>query len=343
MKPIKFPRDEQNHQCSIEWWYWNGHLQDEKGNRYAFMDCLFQVNPKKAKIPLLQIPLERFYFSHSILSDIKKQKFYPHVDYASWLSSDSFKRPLLFVNYVDPSFFNGYTVSVMEKTAPSQYHIKTANFDLRLISQKKPLLEGENGYVDIGRHSTYYYSLTALKTSGTIRIGKKEIAVTGLSWMDHQWSNTVYVNDEWNWFSIQLKNNIEIICFEYRGEENKTSLASISYADARTENFFDVRFTPLSEEWISPRTRARYPLSWRIEIPEKKIDLIVKPLLKKQEVIFGTINYWEGPFKVAGTMAGKKVTGQGFLELVGRASKYKAGKFFREAFEQALKSIKNRK
>ena len=52
-KPIKFPEDELAHNHIIEWWYFNGHLKDKKGNEYAFMNCLFKADVKKVKIPFL--------------------------------------------------------------------------------------------------------------------------------------------------------------------------------------------------------------------------------------------------------------------------------------------------
>ena len=39
-------------------------------------------------------------------------------------------------------------------------------------------------------------------------------------------------------------------------------------------------------------------------------------------MIFGAINYWEGPMKVEAFINGKKVQGKGFMELVGYPSDY---------------------
>ena len=153
MKPIIFPRDEQAHDKIIEWWYWNGHLIGEDGNRYAFMDCLFQTKPRQAKLPFFKMPFKKAYFSHSILSDIKKQKFYPTVDFISLVSAGSFKRPLFFAEYIDTDFLNGFTVSAMEETAPFQYRLRAKNFDLTLTAVKKPLLEGDRGYLNMGERN----------------------------------------------------------------------------------------------------------------------------------------------------------------------------------------------
>jgi predicted secreted hydrolase len=340
MKPIQFPRDEQAHDKIIEWWYWNGHLTGEDGNHYAFMDCLFKAKPKEVNLPFFKMPSAKAYFSHSILSDIKKQKAYPVVDYVSLVSGDSFTRPLLFINYINTDLFNGYTVSTMVEITPFKYRLRAKNFDLILTAVKKPFLENGNGYLSLGGRSTYYYSLTNLKTSGVIRIKGKEIRVSGKAWMDHQWADAPYAKDKWNWFSIQLEGNTEIVCFELLTQNKRVPLAGISYPNGKSEHFHEVNFFPQGKEWISLKTHAHYPLSWIIEIPEKRIKLKVEPLIKKQEMIFGTLNYWEGPLAVSGSFGGRQVTGRGFLELVGRPSQYGKMKFFEETFKTAINDIK---
>jgi predicted secreted hydrolase len=342
MKKIEFPRDEQAHDKIIEWWYWNGHLQGDDGNRYAFMDCLFQADIKKVKLPFLKSPFAKTYFSHSILSDIKNQRSYPDVDYISLLSRDSFRRPLLFVNYIDANVLDGYAVAEMAETSPFNYRLRTERSDLSLTAKKKPLLEGGDGFLKLGDRSTYYYSLTDLETRGTIRIGKKEIKVKGKSWMDHQWADAPYAKDEWNWFSLQLNNNVEIVCFEVSVNGKKTAMADICFPNGKSEHLDSVRFFSQGGKWRSAKTGAAYPLSWRIEIPEKRIVLNVEPLIKKQEMIFGTLNYWEGPLDVRGTIGGRKVSGQGFLELVGRPSQYKTYNFLKEGLSKTVASLRKK-
>ena len=342
MKKIKFPQDELAHDNIIEWWYFNGNLKDAKGNQYSFMDCLFKADAKKVNIPFLKnAPFKKLYFSHSLLSDIKKKKFYPKIDYVSLVSKDSFSKPLLFVNYMNPLTPNNYINRIIEKIDKSKYIIKTDDFDLSMTSMKKPLLEGGTGYITLKSTSTYYYSLTNLKTKGTIKIDGKEIKVKGKSWMDHQWADVNYnPKTNWTWFSIQLDNNIELVCFEYGDGKNKSYLATISYENDTQVSAKDVILTPTDIVWQSPVTKAKYPLSWKIEIPSKKISLEVEPLLRNQEMLFGTINYWEGPLAVKGVVNGKKVKGSGFLELVGCPMGLLNPHFYKKAIEETItKSI----
>jgi len=337
-KRIKFPKDEQAHDNIIEWWYFNGNLKDGKGNQYAFMDCLFKVDINRVKIPFLKSPFKKSYFSHSLLSDIKNNSFFSEVNPLSIVSIDSFSKQLLFVNYTNPSLA-GYTNYTIENLKKSKYHIKTKNIDLTLTSTKKPLLEGGKGFIDLKPEKTYYYSLTNLQTEGQIKIKNKWIDVKGKSWMDHQWADVSYKKDnvKWTWFSIQLRNNMELVCFEYDNGKKKTYLASISYPNNTQKYFSEVKFKSLGRKWKSKKTGTIYPLSWEIKIPEEKIILKAKSLINNQEVNFGTINYFEGPLNIEGQIDKKKIRGEGFMELVGYPSDYTKVKFLKDKIGGVLK------
>jgi len=316
-KKIRFPKDGKPHKNIVEWWYFNGHLNDKKGNQYAFMNCLFKVDPRKINLPFLKMsPIKNFYFSHHLLSDIKKKKFYSHVNPVVIISKDSFSKELFFINYTLPSY-NGYVNYEIEEIDNFKYRIKTDFFDFVLTPKKRPLLLGGKGFLNSNAGQTYYYSLTNLQTEGTIVINGKSIKVKGKSWMDHQWADVPYSKAKWSWFSIQLDNNTEIVCYEFIHRNKKNYLASLIDKNGKCEHTSDVILTPLNNVWESKETGAKYTLSWNIKIPSKKIDINVTPLIKTQEIIFGSINYWEGPIKVKGSLDRRKVDGKGFMELVG--------------------------
>jgi len=341
IKKLSFPEDEKFHDSIIEWWYFNGHLKDEENNNYAFMDCLFKAKTKEVKIPFISnIPKKIIYFSHSILTDLKNQKFKNIISPISIISKDSWTKPMLFINYTNQLVINGYINSVIEQKSSNQYRIKSENFDLNFTSIKSPLLVGGPGFVKVGKNkSSYYYSLTNLETKGVIKIDNKWKKVTGKSWMDHQWADVKYTKETWNWFSIQLNNNTEIVCFEYNQGGVKTLLASVCLPDNKQIHFKDIKITPLEENWKSKKTKLKYQLSWKIEIPKIKAELEVKPLIKNQEMIFGGINYWEGPLKVTGNFNGQEVAGQGFLELLNKPSKLIDLNFIRREAMATIKSL----
>lgn len=321
--PIRFPRDESAHDEIVEWWYFNGHLKDKKRREYAFMDCLFKVDVKKVKVPVLsRAPFKQVFFSHSLVTDLKKKTFHHRIAPFSILSDDSFSKPLLYINYLNPEIKNGYTNCIIEKTSRSNYHIKNEDIDLVLKSVKKPLLEGGKGYFDFLSGKTYYYSLTDLRTKGRIKVDGKWIEVAGRSWMDHQWTNIEYSSYRWDWFSVQLDNGTDAVFFTYRVGKNQAYSADFNYPGGRQEHFKKIEIVPLNKRWTGPKSGASYPLVWKIRVPEKDMELTMSAKINDQEMLFGSINYWEGPFGVAGRIGKKTVKGTGFAELVGYPSKY---------------------
>ncbi|MFL7838917.1 MAG: lipocalin family protein, partial [Candidatus Promineifilaceae bacterium] len=70
--------------------------------------------------------------------------------------------------------------------------------------------------------------------------------------------------------------------------------------------------------WVSPHSGAEYPAGWRLRIPAVELELEGRPLMADQELRVSTI-YWEGATGFTGTLAGKPITAQGYVELTGYA------------------------
>ena len=210
----------------------------------------------------------------------------------------------------------------IEEFDKNSFKLKTKNLDLILNSKKSPLLEGGHGYVGTPESGSYYYSLTDLETNGILSIDGKEIKVSGKAWMDHQWANAVYKKDKWTWFSFQLENGMELMCVEY--DTTKGTDILINTIDARgvQAQYKNAIFARGADVWKSGKTKAEYPMSWEINIPEAKISLSASSSMDDQEMIFGQINYWEGPMNVTAKIDGAEVKGKGYMELVGYPSDY---------------------
>ncbi|MFA6228271.1 MAG: lipocalin family protein [Patescibacteria group bacterium] len=335
-KPIKFPQDELPHDNIIEWWYFNGQLQDRSGRRYPFMDCLFKANPRRVKIPFLpRLPFGDLYFSHHLLTDLAKDKFYSAIEPLVFLTPDSFKKKKFYARYGQPNIA-GKKQGLMEKTSSNSWHLKTDLFDLTLTSRKPPLLVGGKGYLTLADTATYYYSLTDLETRGKIFLDGRSIEVRGQSWMDHQWADAAYAKPRWNWFSLQLDNRHELLCFNFNYRRQAFNLASIVLPDGSCKHYRKIEITPLASAWRSPDTGAAYPLTWQIKIPSEKINLQTTPLMNRSEMIFGSINYWEGGLSVAGDWRGKKISGQGFMELVGYPGRLSRINYYQHKIKRQL-------
>lgn len=342
-RPITLPGDMMPHDTIIEWWYFNGHLADERGHRYAFMDCLFRADANKVNIPYFKSIFARgaagryALFAHSLLADLGTDGDAHHAGAAyhvlkdihniSLASRDSFKRPLFYANYINPvSVAGGFVAHEMAEITPGTFHIKTETLDLMMESRRPPMLEGGKGFITVRGRESFYYSLTELRTTGMVRTGGRWISVTGRSWMDHQWADTAYAKDRWTWFSVQLENGTDIMCVEYDDGKGKDQRADVLDARGRSRHFDRAVFAPGDRMWKSKVTKAHYPLSWTVTIPggapNKDIVFTASAAIDDGEMIFGAINYWEGPVAVVATIGGKKVKGVGFMELAGYPSDY---------------------
>jgi len=315
-KKVIFPKDESKHKTSVEWWYFNGNLKDKKGNKYGYMNCLFKILPENILIPFLKDHnTQELFFAHSIVTDIKNKKSHSITHPIVLISKDSFPKHKLYAKYHGPLTGVDYK---NKKAGKSKYLIENDFLNLELTHKGKPLLE-QGGFIKLGKATSYYYSLPNFKTKGQLKIGKKKVKVEGKSWMDHQWTNYFSRNSEWSWFSIQLENNVNIMAVIYKekGKKKAHPLATILYPDGKLVNTKKLKLTPIKKRWTSRKTGAKYPMEWKISIPSEKIELKAKAFNKKQEIIFGTLNYWEGPMQYSGKMNNKKIKGVGFMELVG--------------------------
>ena len=66
---------------------------------------------------------------------------------------------------------------------------------------------------------------------------------------------------------------------------------------------------------MSPKTKARYPVSWRIRVPSLGLDLTCDAALDAQELVArdaSALSYWEGAVRYSGSAAGV-----GYLEMTG--------------------------
>jgi predicted secreted hydrolase len=192
--------------------------------------------------------------------------------------------------------------------------------DLILEQAKPAALQGDRGLSAKSEepgNASYYYSLTNNLSYGTVTTPRGIFEVSGNSWEDREWSTSDL--DEgavgWDWFSLQLDDNREVIFYYIRREDGSAesiSAGSVVYPDGSTHylSLDDIQITNL-DTWTSPKSGAIYPAEWNLAIPSEGIDLHITPLLNDQELQV-SFTYWEGAVRVEGTQ-----TGYGYVELTG--------------------------
>lgn len=325
--PVDLPRDLAAHRSAqTEWWYYTGHIKTTGGKRLGFEIVFFKRRTDLDRFAVFPLRLfgNPLYFAHFALTDIDRRSF----RYAHRKSSNGrLEAPAtaseehLYINLGDWSLREANGMHALRATIGSDV------FEATLSPAKPVVLNGDNGvsYKDAGQASRYF-AYTRMNVEGDlVRNGVVE-HFTGSAWMDREFGTWAPTDNQkgWDWFSVQLDDNTELMCYQLRttkGEVSPYSSGTFVFADGEYERLSnqDFTITPVST-WKSPGSGAEYPSEWVLEVPKYDLRLNVTPVLKDQELdTRGTtmIVYWEGACEVSGTKGGNVIDGNAYVELVG--------------------------
>ncbi len=319
LPPVHFPQDEGAHNNLTEWWYYTGHFNatdaSGKEHHYGFELVFFQA---------LRSDLPAIYPAHFAISDITRNEFHYDqrrtTDYnGSIPDGKSTKGIDVHVGDWSVQGLNGHDHLVAQM---KDYAIK-----LDLVGTKPATLHNGNGLITYGLGGfSYYYSRTHMAVSGTVLDHGQQLRVTGQSWMDHQWGNFLTLGGGgWDWYSIQLNNNTEMMLYFIRDATGAVISTYIGYIDANGKDTVipaNALHSTVLDTWTSPTTGITYPSGWRLEMndPRLRASLVVKPALKNQELVVSNTTgniYWEGAVSIDGQINSRSATGQGYVELTG--------------------------
>jgi predicted secreted hydrolase len=335
-----FPRDHGPHPgYRTEWWYYTGNLQSDAGARYGFQLTFFrrQISPQGAQKqwprPHSAWRAQQIYLGHAAISDISKKRYLPSeliAREALGMAGASQKENETTI------FIRNWSAKIRAGRQILKAVTDDFSYDLTLQSLKSPILHGVGGYSQKGstpERASCYYSITRLIAEGTLNLGGKTIAVKGLAWMDHEFSSAPLEPGiiGWDWFSLQLSDNSEIMLFRLRNENGGLHPASSgTFIDpsgrSRHLSIEDFNIEVL-DQWKSPKSRAVYPVRWRVTILPLAIQLTVAASMSDQEMQTpGStgVTYWEGSVAANGSVANRIVQGQGYVELTGYAKFFTA-------------------
>lgn len=322
---VKLPKDEARHNVPIEWWYYTGHLVSENGKRYGFEYVTFQVEVRRNQFA---------YAAQFAITDRNKRTF--HYDQKMAFAPPIERRKGAKGFNLQLGDWNSHGHDgrdhIHAAISKPKYALKIALTDLKgPVAHNKGLFS----YGKLG--SSYYYSRPRLALTGTLRTPAGLKRVKGSAWFDHQWGKFSVSRGGWDWFSIQLNDQSELMIYNLRNDNRELIQTFATYVPKRSRkstrrNHFahSIAIKPelvtlkSSGSWLSPVSKANYPSGWLITVKRSKltpaINLKITPRLKDQEVGAKTKNrmiYWEGDCAVSGTKAGRKVNGNGYVELVG--------------------------
>ncbi len=353
-QPIVFPRDDGVHDRLTEWWYVTGHLIASDGRRFGFEDVIFRA--ERGAFPVS-------WASHLALTDERGDRFLyaqrsevgPQVDRAtsagpldlsiigdpdttgpaaSRVQASSLPWTMRRTNtgLMLEAAANAREVAIGGEPDGASGRPDPSGFGLALTSRDSPpVLHGTNGWVDFGpAGGSYYYSRTRQPTGGTLTLDGERLAVSGISWFDHQWGDFISVGGGgWDWFAVNLDDGTDLTLSLVRAADGSYPLmyGTLVRPNGPVEHLSADDFTvEATGRWTSARTGATYPAGWRIALVDEATTIILGPTVAAQELDTRAttgVAYWEGSQRVSvlrrGDAAPRADAGEAYVELTGYA------------------------
>ena len=324
-RPLAFPRDEGAHpDFRTEWWYATGRLETDHGLPLGFQITFFRIRPGVDEDNPSRFAAKQMLFAHAAISDPRRGVL---------LRDEKSARAGFGLAEAAQGELNVHIDDWALRKEGDSYvaraHAKAFSLELALTPTQAPLLHGDRGFSQKApdpAHASYYYSLPQLRTKGRIVIDGKAQAVSGVSWLDHEWMTTVMPHQAqgWDWIGLNLDDGGALVALQMRATNGDKLWAfgtrrSAGSSQAESYAPHEISWTAL-RRWVSPRTGVTYPVEWRIEAGGRTIRL--EPLMDDQESdargSTGTL-YWEGAVRALDERGNQ--VGGGYLELTGYGQK----------------------
>jgi predicted secreted hydrolase len=322
-RDFRFPEDHGPHpEFRTEWWYYTGNLATREGRRFGFQLTFFRSALAPDMAPRASEWASRqAYLAHFTVTDVEGERF---------RSFERWNRGALGLAGAQGSPFRVWLEDWSAEAVGGAMRLRAAEdgtasntaIDLVLQQGKPPALQGDRGLSrksDEPGNASYYYSLSRMPAAGTVRVGDERFQVTGLSWMDREWSTSALGRDQvgWDWFALQLSDGRDLMLYQLRRKDGSADPASSGTligpkGETRHLELADFQLQVL-DRWQSPRSGARYPAGWKLRIPSEQVDLTIEPLLADQELDV-SFRYWEGAVRIDGSSLGN-----GYVEMTGYA------------------------
>jgi predicted secreted hydrolase len=189
------------------------------------------------------------------------------------------------------------------------------------LKQTGPLVQhGEAGFSvkSTSGHASHYYSAPFISIEGELSpvldsVTNAPIKLKGQAWFDQEWTSQLLDTNTqgWDWLSLHLDDGSKVMAFRMR-LKNQDDYVTGSYITNTGEQVTllpsDLTLQPVLIKKVDDK---QLPLSWKLVIPSKKIDLTISTL-KDRQWNNAAIPYYEGMVEIEGSHGGV-----GFLELTG--------------------------
>lgn len=317
---IGFPRDAGAHPAyRSEWWYITGWVRDANGYDFGVQVTFFRNRPRVAESNPSAFAPRQLLFAHAAVADPRLGKL--RHDQRAARAGFGLAGAAEDTTY---AWIDDWSLELLGDAYVATIGARDFRLDLHFKLAQATLLQGQAGFSRKGQNldnASYYYSQPQLAVSGSVAIAAgKDTPVTGIAWLDHEWSSAAMAPDAsgWDWIGINLDDGGALMAFRMRDRSGAALWAGGTRRGpgvmSRSFDLAEIRFTPV-RRWRSPRTGVEYPVAMRVAAGDEEYAL--EPLMDDQELdsraSTGTI-YWEGAVRAR---RGQREVGRGYLELTG--------------------------
>ena len=314
-KTFTFPADHGPHpDYRIEWWYLTANLVDSAGTALGAQWTLF----RQATRPGAQQEgwaNQQIWMGHAAVTRADTHRYSEKFARGGVGQADVEATP--FRAWIDEWEMRGGQAMREDSIAPLELNAAAADFSytLRLDADRPLVLQGDAGYSRKSEReqASYYYSQPFFKAAGRITIDGKPVDVTGLAWMDREWSSQPLASDQtgWDWLSLHFNSGEKLMLYRMRQTDGHNyASANWILLDGNPQQIAsaDIGMTSTTFTEIEGR---KIPTAWQIAIPRFALALECVPLNNRSWM--GTsFPYWEGPISFGGSHSGV-----GYLEMTG--------------------------
>jgi predicted secreted hydrolase len=317
-EPLEFPQDHALHPgYRNEWWYFTGNLDTEIGPvGFQFTLFRFALDPGPEFDSTWHG--EAVWMAHLALSDAASATFH---------QAERFARGAAGLAGADTERWWLRDWQVLATDSGWRLEADAGDFAVELdMDRLKPFVfQGDQGYSRKGPepgNASRYYSATRLATEGRIRLDGQWRSTEGRAWLDREWGSSQLSDDlaGWDWFALQLDDGRDLMVYRLRRHDGSPSpfSAGVVVAEDGTVDHLGVDdFSTTEKRWWRDHEGFRWPVEWRVTVPQAELDLRVEPLFDEQRWDRSVI-YWEGAMRVYEADDGEPI-GRGYLELSGYA------------------------
>ena len=313
-KTFAFPADHGPHpDYRIEWWYVTANLLDSAGAACGAQWTLFRL--AMARRTTGGWANQQIWMGHAVVTRADAHRYSEAFARGGVGQAGVETKP--FRAWIDSWEMRGSDRMREETIAPLELNASGMDFSytLRLDADRPLVLQGDAGYSKKSERgqASYYFSQPYFKAAGSITIDDKPHEVTGLAWMDREWSSQPLASDQtgWDWLSLHLTSGEKLMLYRLRQKDGHNDLyGNWIEPDGRSIEIAstDNSMTPTALTEIEGR---KIPTAWRIAIPSRSLTIECIPLNPRSWM--GTsFPYWEGPISFKGSHSGL-----GYLEMTG--------------------------